>query len=54
MVLTAALFDTFCNENWKMYDGGWVLEDNDPMNDLVSSFEATHGCCYRIYQKPLT
>jgi len=53
LVLGAAILSMFRDANWQTYDGGWILEDNDPMNELVSNFNAVHGCRYRIYHKVL-
>lgn len=41
------------DKRWNHFDGGWVLENNNDMNDLLRKFTANKGRHYRIYQKSL-
>lgn len=52
-VLGAAFFDVFRNSKWQYFDGGWVLEDNEDMNDVLEKSRAHRGHHYRLYQKSL-
>jgi hypothetical protein len=36
---------------WLAADGGWVLEDNDPMNQLADAMNGEHYKTWRIYQR---
>jgi GNAT superfamily N-acetyltransferase len=39
---------------WDEFVGGWVLEDNEALNEVIEGFRAKIGRRYRIYQKTLT
>ncbi len=53
MAIALAFFDRFRESGWKHFDGGWVLEDNKEMNDVLLQSRAEPDRHYRVYQKPL-
>jgi hypothetical protein len=50
-----AFFETLVlhNPKWHLYDGGWVLEDNNDMNTMLRNLTVDEGRVYHIYQKSL-
>lgn len=53
MAIALAFFDLFRASGWAHFDGGWVLEDNKEMNDVLIQTRANPDRHYRIYQKSL-
>lgn len=52
-VIGKAFFEVFKNSKWQYMDAGWILEDNDDMNEVLEQARAQRSHHYRLYQKSL-